>query len=405
MDSFAQELIDEIIDHIPRWDMAASSLVARRWRRRSQQRYFEFVEFSYSEELALWETNIPQDPDGIPSYVHHVRFRNTPLLVSMVLGRLLGTFRSIVSLAVVATSLLRPGSSTSLVSFGEFLKGTTRLTLIRLSAPLAAVATLIVSFPNLEELVLSAITTPISYEQHPVLPVASRMGPLKSLVIRETQKEVRTKLAQCRFKFRVLYLNPSDEGVEQFIADSSETMIALTLVGMQLLRTFLGLASILTRPPDLDSVSTRLVDLPLPVIHLPPFPSLTRVRVNLGTEDITARLAGLLSSIRSAPELSSVTFSLSDTWSLPRDFPSSGNWTLVDKWLAWVFTTRTMAKGGLRVVLAGWLGGDQNWKGYFPEFRRAGGKLRKTIHDPDYWNPEKAMRSWEGYPVPRLETE
>ena len=62
-------------------------------------------------------------------------------------------------------------------------------------------------------------------------------------------------------------------------------------------------------------------------------------------------------------------------------------------------------EGGLRVVLAGWLGGDQNWKGYFPEFRRAGGKLRKTIHDPDYWNPEKAMRSWEGYPVPRLETE
>jgi hypothetical protein len=41
----------------------------------------------------------------------------------------------------------------------------------------------------------------------------------------------------------------------------------------------------------------------------------------------------------------------------------------------------------LSVVLAGWPEDNPNWEGYFPEFSRAVGELRKEIHDHDNWDP------------------
>ena len=105
MDSLAQELIDEIINHIPRNDMFASSLIAMRWTRRSQQRNFESVEFMF-DNLTLWEINIPQDLDGIPSYVHNVQFQSIfRNLERGIFRRILKTFRSMISLEMVNTDL------------------------------------------------------------------------------------------------------------------------------------------------------------------------------------------------------------------------------------------------------------------------------------------------------------
>ena len=59
----------------------------------------------------------------------------------------------------------------------------------------------------------------------------------------------------------------------------------------------------------------------------------------------------------------------------------------MDKWLAWMTTVRTgRAKGGLVVVMAGWPEDDPGWEEYFPEFKRAGGELRRETHDHEYWD-------------------
>ena len=281
MDSLAQELIDEIINHTPREDMPASSLVARRWRRRSQQRNFEFVLLKFSD-LALWETNIPQHPDGIPSYVHHVRLKHTShLLETGILPRVLKTFTSTISLQIRGAGLPLPDELVVPVSVGEFGKDITRLNLVHVEDSFAAITSFIFS------------------------------------------------------------------------------------LGFRLSR---------------EEASS-------PIIHSQSFPSLARVRVELASRFLTDSLAGLLSSIRSAPELSSVTFSFAGRWVTASAFPSCEDWIVVDRWLARMVDARATAKVVLRVVLAGWPEDNPDWKGYFPEFRRAGGDLRRETHDHGYRDP------------------
>ena len=53
----------------------------------------------------------------------------------------------------------------------------------------------------------------------------------------------------------------------------------------------------------------------------------------------------------------------------------------MDKLLARLASERVKAKGGLAVTLTPWLEGDTSWGGYFPEFRKAGGELRREIGD------------------------
>ena len=116
----SQELIDDIIDRLPRQEMPPCSLVARRWRERSQKHYFDSVTFSSEHQMVLWDANIPKDTDGIPSYVHHVQVRNIRSWhYPAVCDRVLNTFSSMESLAVsevtiphvqksVGTALTRP---------------------------------------------------------------------------------------------------------------------------------------------------------------------------------------------------------------------------------------------------------------------------------------------------------
>ena len=68
----------------------------------------------------------------------------------------------------------------------------------------------------------------------------------------------------------------------------------------------------------------------------------------------------------------------------------------MDKWLAQMALIPATGKAKLRVVLAGWQEDNPNWEGYFPEFRRAGGELRREILDCGYWNPRtvSSAESW-----------
>lgn len=91
MDSLPQELIDVIIDNVPEPSLLSCSLVAKRWRRKSQQRAFDTISFSSETEVDRWCTYIPQDSDEISSYIRHVKieeisFWAEPALFSRMVG-------------------------------------------------------------------------------------------------------------------------------------------------------------------------------------------------------------------------------------------------------------------------------------------------------------------------------
>jgi len=93
---------------------------------------------------------------------------------------------------------------------------------------------------------------------------------------------------------------------------------------------------------------------------------------------------GLLHSIHSAPELSSVTFSFASRFFTAFAVPPPEYWIVADEWLARIVTARTTPKVGLEVVLAEWPEGNEEWEGYFPAFRRSGGELKRNAHDYEY---------------------
>ena len=235
MDSLAQELIDEIINRIPLQDMPASSLVARRWRCRSQQRHFEFVLLT-SYDLDLWEFNVSRHSDSIPSYVRHVRLKDTARVFEpVILPRVLKAFTSITSLAIENTTLhdklAVPGP------LDEFGKSITQLALVRVSQSFAMGTSLVFSLPNLKELVVDGVLLWPNRPPPITIPDTSQRGPLELFVARGPQ-DIYFALSQWKLASRRLSLNSSLEGVDLLVKISSETVVELTLMGMQLLRTF-----------------------------------------------------------------------------------------------------------------------------------------------------------------------
>ena len=68
MDSLPQELIDAIIDNVPQPSLPSCSLVAKRWRQKSQQRVLGTISFSSEHEVKRWCTDIPRDSESPFSY-------------------------------------------------------------------------------------------------------------------------------------------------------------------------------------------------------------------------------------------------------------------------------------------------------------------------------------------------
>ena len=234
MDSLAQELIDEIIKHVPRRDLIACSLVARRWRCRSQQRHFEFVLFTRSN-FTRWEVSIPQDSNRIPSYVHHLRFQSTPFgpLEPGTLARVLKTFTSMISLSICAAHLPSPDELAVPVSLGEFRKGITRLAFAYSIALSARITSFVFSFPNLKELLMYKIH---SWDEAPPISPNTSWRPLDLLVVWGVSEMTYRVLDQSKLTSRRLSLHPSENGAELLAKSSSKTITELTLIGMQFLR-------------------------------------------------------------------------------------------------------------------------------------------------------------------------
>ena len=231
MDSLAQELINEIINHIPLEVMPVSSLVARRWRYRSQQCHFEFVLFEF-DDLDFWESNISQHSDSIPSYVRHVRLRDTARrLEPVILSRVLKPFTSIISLTIENSTLLLDDEVAVPVSLGEFGKGITHLALHCMVKSFAGITSLVFSLPNLKELAIDDVD--FWTDKPPsIIPDTSQRGPLELFMAQGTQTENYFALSRWKLVSRRLSLDPSVEGVELLSGISSETMVALTLMGI-----------------------------------------------------------------------------------------------------------------------------------------------------------------------------
>ena len=153
MEHLAQELIDGIIDRVPLECMRFCSLVASDWRRRSQQRHFENIWFRNEDLAGRWYTRIPQDPEGIPSYVHSAQFSG---LIDCrepgMLNRILRCFVDSRSLRLVQVELSLLSEQQNPVLFNNFGAGVTELLINNPVRTYGTLILLILSLPSLETL-------------------------------------------------------------------------------------------------------------------------------------------------------------------------------------------------------------------------------------------------------------
>jgi hypothetical protein len=144
--------------------------------------------------MVLWDTNIPKDLDGIPSYVHHVqvqrvRSRDEPVIF----GRVLKTFSSMESLAMAGSDIPPLDELPGPASFGGFWKELTSLTLLHQSCTLATFTSLILFLANLKRLVIDQVRF-TSEELISSLPDTSHRRPLGWLELQGTSEAVWTAL-------------------------------------------------------------------------------------------------------------------------------------------------------------------------------------------------------------------
>ena len=374
MGSLAQELFDVIIDQVPLQDTRSCSLVAKRWRERSQKRHFSSITFARECEVARWYTDIPQDPNGIPSYANDVTFRDfrwwrDPTLFS----RVLKCFSRVKTLVISKTGVIHDELS-NVVSHGEFR---TQLTFLILVYPLCALPTLmlfILSFPNLRELVVSGMTKMgPSLVPVPAPPdTVCRTGPLESLKLSWLRSEVICSIARCGITSRRIDLDVGYEMTENILANSSEMAAELVLQGTGSLCNF-SVGTRFTSSPDIRTPVRHSYAF-FPANPFLSFPALTTIEVKVHSGFLSAPLANLLPRIRSAPALSSITFEYPESTRAVEDVLSL-LWVDVDKWLAWL-ATGAKSEGGLGVVLTPWPEEKSSVEGCLPEFRKAGGDLR-----------------------------
>lgn len=229
MDSLPQELIDAIIDNLPSSSLGPSSLVAKRWRQKSQQRALDTILFTSEYEVERWHA-VVKDLDGISSYVRFVKFHgiaswSKPTL----LCSLLKSFSSLATLEVYNGML--PDELLGHISRGELGRGITGLYLwFARCTPLTTVS-LILSLPGLKKLVYFPYGI-APEEPPPIHPVAPQREPLDLLELFQDANGVAGALIRSQFTSRNLSLYTVTSGVQHLLKLSSHIVIKLTLRGM-----------------------------------------------------------------------------------------------------------------------------------------------------------------------------
>ena len=229
MDSLPQEIIEAIIDNLPRSSLHSSSLVARRWRTRSQRRVLHSIIFYSEDEVDRWHSDIQRARNRIESYVQSVQFFdirswNEPGSF----GRVLKGFCSLKTLKMFECAI--PAGLADQISRGEFGGGITTLSLQFLRCRLSTITSVILSLSNLKNLTVTLYETPSGQ------PLSTSIAPprrsLDRLELRLYANEVAEALIQSRFTCRYIHLGSFISSVHRLLTVSSETLVVLTLEGV-----------------------------------------------------------------------------------------------------------------------------------------------------------------------------
>jgi len=234
MGSIPQELIDTIIDNVPESSLLSCSLVAKRWRRKSQRRAFDTISFLSEGEVNRWCTDIPHSSDGISSYVRHVQIGwisswAEPALFS----RMLESLSSLTTLSIDATEI--PDELPGRISRGEFGNGITALCLSLSSYTPTTMTSMILSLPNLKEVYIQdwEVMPEGPLPTHPVTP---QRRPLDFLELRGWSSGVGKALAKSRLTFSRISSDIGITDIAELLLVSSETLVELNLHSAWFLR-------------------------------------------------------------------------------------------------------------------------------------------------------------------------
>ena len=230
MDSLPQELIDAIINNLPRSSLRSSSLVARRWRTTSQQRNFVSITFRSQDNVYHWLSNVQSGQNKIVPYIRSAQFRNISSWNKPTLFcRALQGFCSLTTLSVYRSMI--PDELLGHISRGEFGRGITALYLEYPQCELSTIISMILSLPDLRKLVAKSGGT-TSSQQPSTSSVAPCRGPFDLLGLYYGANGIAEALIQSRIASRYICLGAAISSVHQLLALSSESLKVLMLEGL-----------------------------------------------------------------------------------------------------------------------------------------------------------------------------
>jgi hypothetical protein len=230
MDSFPQEIIDEIIDNLPRCSLCSSALIAKRWRKRSQQRALDRIPLETEPEVNNWYTATHNDPEGITTYVKFARFDRISRWSNRALfGRVLQNFSSLTKLWLNWTEV--PNGILEYISHEGFAKNITCLYVTSPGGSLSTVISMVIAFPNLQQFRLNDVMD-WSTELPQVRPVMQQRRPFDSFGVYDCVDGVAQALATLHLAPRLLALDIQTQNIQYLLVPSSATVADLSLTGV-----------------------------------------------------------------------------------------------------------------------------------------------------------------------------
>ena len=386
MDSLPQEIIDEIIDNLPRNSLRSSSLVAKRWKKRSQQRALYEIWFSSELMVKRWHLDVQSDPGGISSYVQFAGFDSIKWNDPALFYRVLEGFSSLITLWTFETEI--PEEMPKRLSHGELGRKITALQLRSPRCSLSTVISMSLSFPNLRKLWVDD-EGKISREGPPAYPVLQQRGPLDCLYLSGLVDEVAEALANSRFTSRRLFLDFRIQKARDLLTLSSMIVRELMLIGM--------LSCVDRRSGGDNFADYPYREGPSHLADLPPFPALTSLKIYIFQESPSRQLIHALSSISSVPALASISIEIR-CLVLPRSADST-IWEHLDRLLVQMAKNSTV-EGGLVMTLTDWPYGDCAGV-LFPEFGKAG-KIKSDPKALDFFDDDLEALPFEGSNVSHI---
>ena len=340
MDSLPQEIIDETIDNLPHSSLRSSALVAKQWRRRSQQRLLDRISFWAESKVNDWYVDTHNEPEGITSYVKFAKFhRITKWKDPTLFCRVLRNFSSLTELEVDLTEFPDEVMLECILR-GEF--GKNGLYLVSPGCSFSTMISMITALPNQQNLFIEYIDGDISGQAPSTRPALLQRRPLGRLRVIKCVDGVAQALANLHFASRYLCLDVQTQNIQYLLVPSLATVASLTLFGEYSLCE------------DCKIINDDVADFPTQStskrIDPSPFPALTSLVIRVFGRCPSPHLLNTLCSISPAPALTSIILDIRPLWETRSESAPSNIWSGLDRWLVQM-AKNTTAKGGLVLIL------------------------------------------------------